>query len=471
MATANTMNLAGRRPQIVSAMSNGIVWLGAGLAVLLVIVIILGFRTRIQKKQAQTAVTVSETTAHDSSQSNRSQVRGHAEATPLSSVTSGATTNPTPATPNTASNPNLGPVDAFGRAIGGAVNTAAHPFPTGPAATNPAPTPPAYYYVPPQQAQYAPQEEDPAKKERHRAEERRLAAIQAPTGIVANGSAGNAVTQPRSVDPIQASLDRMAQISAAANNMPRPVVGCGYPTLGPSAAMSEEADLNQQNGKRKFQQEEEGDYLKTTRIAPLSRWVVERGDKIVAILPTRVVSDLPGDLVAQVKDDVYDSPTHKFIMIPAGSLLAGEFNSSVSYGQGRVQVVWTYLRFPDGSYINLDKFVGHAADGAVGLKDQTDNHIKRLVGGVLLSSLFAAGIQISQNHNGTNSTLAYPSTSQIAGSAVGQQAGQLGEQITSRNMNVQPTLKIRPGEPFFVSVQKSMLFPGPYQAINVGGQQ
>ncbi len=193
---------------------------------------------------------------------------------------------------------------------------------------------PPYYYVPPQQAQYAPQEEDPAKKERHRAEERRLAAIQAPTGIVANGSAGNAVTQPRSVDPIQASLDRMAQISAAANNMPRPVVGGGYPTLGPSAAMSEEADLNQQNGKRKFQQEEEGDYLKTTRIAPLSRWVVERGDKIVAILPTRVVSDLPGDLVAQVKDDVYDSPTHKFIMIPAGSLLAGEFNSSVSYGQG-----------------------------------------------------------------------------------------------------------------------------------------
>ena len=160
--------------------------------------------------------------------------------------------------------------------------------------------------------------------------------------------------------------------------------------------------------------------------------MVERGDKIVAILPTKVVSDLPGDMIAEVKEDVYDSPTHKFILIPAGALLAGEYNSSVTYGQGRVQVIWTYLRFPDGSYINLDKFVSHAAEGAVGLKDQTDNHIKRLVGGVLLSSIFA-GIQISQNHNGSNSTSDYPSTSQIAASAVGQQAGQLGEQITSRN--------------------------------------
>jgi type IV secretion system protein VirB10 len=331
-----------------------------------------------------------------------------------------------------------------------------------------------YYFVPPQ-TNYgqSPEPEDRSKTARLRAEERRQAAIQAPTGIVANGSTQSATSQ-RSSDPIQAELDRISQLSQAANGITRPVTsGGGYPAFGagtPGMAVSEESDLNQQNGKRKFQQAEEGDYLKTTRVAPLSRWVVERGDKIVAILPTRVVTDLPGDLVAQVKDDVYDSPTHKFIMIPAGSLLAGEFNSSVSYGQNRVQVVWTYLRFPDGSYINLDKFVGHAADGAVGLKDQTDNHIKRLVGGVLLSSIFAAGIQISQNHSGTNSTLGYPTTTQIAGSAVGQQAGQLGEQLTSRNLNVQPTPKIRPGEPFYVSVQKSMLFSGPYQAINLGGR-
>ena len=474
MATANSINMAGRQPKVVSPMSNGIVWLGGALTVLLVVVVIIGFRTRILKKQHQAEMTVTQTTASDAAQSNRQQVRGRADATPLSAVTGGGAT-PT----NTAANTNVGAVDAFGHALGGAVTTVAHPFPggnppSGPVATNPAP-PPVYYYAPPQPyyGQSA-ESEDPAKKERLRAQERRLAAIQAPTGIVANGATQSAAT-PKAIDPIQADLDRISQLSQAANNIPRPVMnGGGYPPFGTASsgmAVSDDADLNQQNGKRKFQQAEEGDYLKTTRIAPLSPWVVERGDKIVAILPTKVVTDLPGDLIAQVKDDVYDSPTHKFIMIPAGSLLAGDFNSSVSYGQGRVQVVWNYLRFPDGSYINLDKFVSHAADGAVGLKDQTDNHIKRLLGGVLLSSIFAAGIQISQNHSGTNSTLTYPSTTQIASSAVGQQAGQLGEQITSRNLNVQPTLKIRAGEPFYVSVQKSMLFSGPYQAMNLGGQK
>ena len=128
------------------------------------------------------------------------------------------------------------------------------------------------------------------------------------------------------------------------------------------------------------------------------------------------------------------------------------------------------MRFPDGSYINLDKFVSHAADGAVGLKDQTDNHLKRLVGGVLLSSAFAAGIQISQNHNGTNSTLGYPSTSQIAARLWGNRPRSSASNSPSRNLNVQPTLKIRPGEPFYVSVQKSMLFGGPYQTNKSRGK-
>jgi type IV secretory pathway VirB10-like protein len=446
-------------------MGNGIVWLAVALAVLFVGVVILGFRTRIKKKEQMSQVTASETVAHDAAQSNRTAVRNRAEATPLSAVTG-----------NTAPNNNTPQGDGLLKtattAMTDAVKTDAHPFPQNPG--NPA-VPQPYYYVPPQPQYYAqqyqaPAIDDPVRRARVRALERREQAINAQSGISANSNSSNAGL-PKTVDPIQADLDRIAQLSATANGVPRPVLGGAYPAMGGPGTVPEEYDLNQQNGKRNFQQEEEGDYLKTTRIPPISRWVVERGDKIVAILPTKIVSDLPGDLIAEVKDDVYDSPTHKFILIPAGALLAGEYNSSVSYGQGRVQVIWTYLRFPDGSFINLDKFVSHAADGAVGLKDQTDNHIKRLVGGVLLSSIFASGIQISQNHSGTNSTLAYPSTSQIAASAVGQQAAQLGEQITSRNLNVQPTLKTRPGEPFYVSVQKSMVFPGPYEPMKIGGEQ
>jgi type IV secretion system protein VirB10 len=466
MATTTSMNLAGRQPRVVSAMSNGVLWVAVALGLLLLGAVVVGFRTRFAKKEQQAQATAAATVAHDAAQSNRTAVRNRAEPTPVSSLVGNGQS------PGAA--PGAGIVQAVGGAVVTAVKTDAHPFPNTsgtPAAVQP--PAPVYYYVPPapQYATSGTVAEDPLRRARERALERREQAMAAPTGIVANQN--NGVAAQKSGDPIQAELDRIAQLSSAANSVPRPgVAGGGYPIGVPAmGAGTEEYDLNQQNGKRKFQQDEEGDYLKTTRVAPISRWVVERGEKIVATLPTRVVSDLPGDLIAQVKDDVYNTPDHQFIMIPAGSLLAGEYNSSVSYGQGRVQVIWTYLRFPDGSFINLGKVVSHAADGAVGLKDQTDNHIKRLVGGVLLSSIFAAGIQISQNHSGANSTLAYPSTTQLAASAVGQQAAQLGEQITSRNLNLQPTLKIRPGEPFYVSVQKSMVFPGPYEPIKLGGER
>ncbi len=462
------INLEGRRPQVVSPMGNGVIWLFAALAVLFVGVVILGFRTRFKKKQEMTQATATQVVAHDAAPSNREQVRNGTDKplTPLSAISGGVPQNP--GTGGTL-------LDNAGHAIVGAVKTDAHPFPVS---GSPGAAP--YYYVPPPYrypAAPAPQpngvltatSENPIEKARDRAAERREQAINAPTGIAANSNNGAAVA--RAVDPIQADLDRISQLSAAANGIPHNPMSTGYPSLGgpgSGAAVSSDYDLNQQDSKRKFQQEQEGDYLKTTRVPPLSPWVVERGDKITAILPTRIVSDLPGDLVAEVKSDVYDSPTHKFILIPAGSLLAGEYNSSVSYGQGRVQVVWSYLRFPDGSFVNLDKFISHGADGAVGLKDQTDNHLKRLAGGVLLSSIFAAGIQISQNRSGSNSTLAYPSTSQVVATAVGQQASQVGEQITGRNLNVQPTLNIRPGEVFYVSVQKSILFGGPYEPMQSG---
>jgi type IV secretory pathway VirB10-like protein len=262
-------------------------------------------------------------------------------------------------------------------------------------------------------------------------------------------------------DQLQAA---MSKLGSFAGGMPvQPAVQSA------SSRYDEEDDPNGQQAKRAFQKAGEGDYLKTTRTAPISPWVLERGDVIPAGLPSQLVSDLPGDLVAEVKRNVYDSPQHKYIMIPAGSLVAGEYNSSVNYGQKRAQVIWTYLRFPDGSYIDLDKFISHSADGSVGLSDQVDNHIKRLIGGIALSSGFAAGLQISQNRTTGNSTLSYPSNAQLAASAVGQQASELGQQITSRNLNVQPSIKIRPGDVFYISVMKSIIFPGPYKPLQEVG--
>jgi type IV secretion system protein VirB10 len=267
----------------------------------------------------------------------------------------------------------------------------------------------------------------------------RLAALDAPTSAPQSGPARAPAASP--MDQLQAEIARLGSMPTGAVTSP----GAAQQSAMPGRPETDD-DQNQQAAKRAFQRTPEGDYLKTTRMPPISPWVVERGE-------------------AEVKRDVYDTPTHRYVLIPAGSLLAGEYNSAVSYGQKRVQVIWSYLRFPDGSYVDLDKFVGHGADGATGLSDQVDNHIKRLLGGVAMSSLFAAGLQISQNRTTGNSTLTYPSNAQLAGAAVGQQAGQLGQEITSRNLNVQPTVKIRPGEVFYVSVMKSIVFPGPYKPL------
>jgi type IV secretory pathway VirB10-like protein len=429
------INLKGRLPRITSAMSPRLVYIGAALAVIGILFVAYGFRYRMKKKEEQRAVFSLQNAAPEAAVSNRKGLHG---LTPVSTLQE----EPSPALQ-----------------IGKAADNAAHNI-TAPLGANrdaqPGYISPAVPMTPP---------EDPAvtmRADRARREyERRMAAIDAPTGQ-GGGGGTDSPASPKTTDP----LADLTKLAAMAGNPASPAQNASHRREGLGTD-----DPNGQEEKREFQQAAEGDYLKTTRVAPLSPWVVERGEVIPAGLPSQIMSDLPGDVVAELKRDVYDSPQHRYVLIPAGSLLAGEYNSAVTYGQKRAQVIWTYLRFPDGSYVDLDKFVSHSADGAAGLGDQVDNHIKRLLGGVALTSAFAAGIQISQNRTGGNSTLSYPSNTQLAASAAGQQAAQLGEQITTRNLNVQPTIKIRPGDVFYVSVMKTIIFPGPYKPLNFGARK
>lgn len=222
-----------------------------------------------------------------------------------------------------------------------------------------------------------------------------------------------------------------------------------------------ETDLS---GKQTFQKDDgEGDYLKAVRTDPISKFEIQQGSKIPASLDQKAVSDIPGELTATVRRDVMDSLTGKYVLIPIGSKLIGEYNSQIGYAQGRLEVVWTRVIFPDTTYLDLGRMNAHAADGASGLKDITDNHLKRLIAGAVLSSVLSAGFQISQNRSGNSSVLAYPTTGQIAAASVGQQASQLGQELTQRNLRVQPTLKIRAGDEFFVFVKRDLIFQQPYQ--------
>ena len=207
------------------------------------------------------------------------------------------------------------------------------------------------------------------------------------------------------------------------------------------------------------------DYLKSTRNAPLSRYEVKAGWEIPAVLEQALNSDLPGELKALVSSNVYDTATGRFPLIPQGSRLLGVYNSRIGYGQDGVQVIWDRVIYPDGSSLDLGGMIGQDAHGYSGFRDKVDHHYKRLVGFAVLTSLFAASSEISQNQN--RSLLTYPSPAQTAGSAVGQQASELGAQITRRNLNVQPTIKIPVGYRFNVRVNRDILFDAPYAPMSV----
>jgi type IV secretion system protein TrbI len=226
-------------------------------------------------------------------------------------------------------------------------------------------------------------------------------------------------------------------------------------------------DQNKQNDKESFLEKArshpEDMYLKSSRVNPLTRYEIKAGWDIPATLEQAVNSDLPGEIKALVRSNVYDTASGRYLLIPQGSRLIGTYNHRVAYGQNAVQVIWTRLIYPDGTSINLQGMVGQDAQGQSGFRDKVDNHYARLIGFALLTSAFSAGIQLSQNQQ--TSSFAYPSTSQIATQALGQQLGELGMEVTRRNLNIQPTIKIRVGYRFNVRVNKDIAFEEPYSPI------
>jgi type IV secretion system protein VirB10 len=162
-----------------------------------------------------------------------------------------------------------------------------------------------------------------------------------------------------------------------------------------------------------------------------------------------------------VTSNVYDTATGLYLLIPQGSRLVGKYDSRISYGQDGVQVAWSRIIYPDASSIDLDGMLGVDSQGNAGLRDKVDRHYRRIVGFSVLTSLFTAAFSISQRQS--QSALAYPTAGQTAASAVGQELSQTGAQITRRNLNVQPTIKVPAGYRFNVRVNRDILFESPYE--------
>ena len=216
----------------------------------------------------------------------------------------------------------------------------------------------------------------------------------------------------------------------------------------PSAQDRQLAFLNQTPDKRT---------VSPDRIAaPASANVLQAGAVISAALITGIRSDLPGQITAQVTENIYDSPTGRILLIPQGTRVIGQYDSGVGFGQRRILLVWNRLIFPNGRSIVLERQPGADVEGYAGLQDGVDYHWWDLAKAAGLSTLLSVGAELAVDdqdrllraiRNGGQDTI-----------------NDAGQQIIRRQLNVAPTLTIRPGFPVRVIVTRDLVLE-PYGGL------
>jgi type IV secretion system protein TrbI len=281
-------------------------------------------------------------------------------------------------------------------------------------------------------------EEDAARAERlHLAQQERQARE---AGVFFRLSQTNSDTVSRTAAPIAATpVGNPSAIPAAAS-------GSGRLNLDP------EHDQNYQQRKLDFlnQQPDRSVYNPHGLQDPVSPDEVLAGTVIAASLLTGINSDLPGEVIAQVTEDVYDTVTGGTLLIPQGSRLIGTYDSVVAFGQSRALVVWQRIIMPDGSSMLIDNLPATDAAGYSGLEDAVDYHTWQLLKGIILSTLLGVGTQSTFGSQQGNLVQAIQQSAQ-------QNVNRAGQRIVEKNLEIQPTLTIRPGWPLRVVVHKDLV--------------
>ena len=301
---------------------------------------------------------------------------------------------------------------------------------------------------------YSPPGHDPAASER---DARRKESEQAATASVffRNGSQRAATAAPT------------AAALGAPSSVPSGLTGFDPTAAGPAStpaqagAADPTASQNRQDQKEAFQKAASTETRNSGSLQlPASPYQVMAGTVIAGALVTGIQSDLPGDVIATVTEPVYDTATGKHLLIPQGSRILGRYNSQVSYGQSRVQVVWSRVILPDTSSLTLDNQVGSDPAGRAGLEDGVDWHWDRVFAGAALTSLLGIGSELAAPENRQDGNRIV-----IAGrDSLQDSVNQIGQEVTRRNLNIQPTLTARPGLPMRVIVNRDLVLR-PYQPL------
>jgi type IV secretory pathway VirB10-like protein len=299
------------------------------------------------------------------------------------------------------------------------------------------------------------------------------ASLPAP-GAAGVAAAPAAPAAPPPVDPVRAQAAAQATAARAASPFFGGVAsqggmdresGAAEVAASPDGASRarDVAEVSVQNGqgeKRQFAAASRADdYLANPLREPISPWEVKAGTVIPAALITAINSDLPGEVIAQVTEPVYDHATGRTVLIPQGSRLIGQYDSQVAYGQERALIAWNRVIMPNGNSINIGSMTGADLTGASGLRDRVNDHFGQLAKGILISTLFSVGAASAQDASAQASGNLVVNS---AGSGVANNAQEVGQRITERDLSRQPTITVRAGWPLRVLVSKDIIL-APYQ--------
>lgn len=224
------------------------------------------------------------------------------------------------------------------------------------------------------------------------------------------------------------------------------------PTSSVPALSQETEDFGRQGRKEDFLKAEVDDsvYNPYRVQQPVSPYQVMAGTVIPASLVTGLNSDLPGQIIAQVTENVYDTSTGQHLLIPQGARLLGRYDSVIAYGQSRALMVWNRIIMPDGSSITIENLPGVDLSGYAGIEDKVDNHTWKLFQAAILSSVLSVGSELGRDSNDDEILQALRDGGQ-------RTLNQAGQRIVNRQLNVQPTLTVRPGWRLRVIVNKDLI--------------
>ncbi|CAL7881311.1 TrbI/VirB10 family protein [Fusobacterium necrophorum] len=239
----------------------------------------------------------------------------------------------------------------------------------------------------------------------------------------------------------------------------RPQINNGNVVLTPGGGNTPVTDYdgNRQESKRNFLNREKSQkfYQLGELVDPVSEYELKAGDFIPAVMLQAINSDLPTKgIVAQVAENVMDTVTGKYLLIPQGTKIIGTYDSSITFGQERLLVVWQRLIFPNGRTILLENMQGIDLSGKAGLNADVNNHFATLLKGVILSSLMGSAAAITTDRK--------KDWRGAAAEGAGEQIISIGDRIAEKNLSRQPTLSTKPGDRFNIFVHADLVLE-PYK--------